>query len=185
MAGLGRALLATGKLTEAVDSCQMAIRAGQNDVRAWQLLGEAYQARGAYVAALNAYKMCVELDRNCIYAQYQIAVVNSQLGFLSEVCLLRTHHVFYRPMRTPDACALMCPSSTCSTDPYPSSTCSTDVRVPDACAPSCLSNAQCTKELAHIDFYFVCACGGQLGHRMLRDDPQTAAQVSTGPFWAS
>ena len=82
--GLGRSLLAAGKLSEAVDSCQMAIRAGQDDVRAWQLLGEAYQARGAYVAALNAYKKCVDLDPRRTYAHYQIAVVNGKLGLQEE-----------------------------------------------------------------------------------------------------
>ena len=97
----GRALLAQGKISPAVDACQAAARAAPEDVGAWQALGDAYQARGSYVAAINAYGKVIELDGSAIAGRYQLAMVQGVLGNVNDAIELFESVVQLQPKYLP------------------------------------------------------------------------------------
>lgn len=78
--GLGRALMASGKLREALDLARQLLAAHQEDASIWLFLGQAQQTSGQTGEAEQSYLRAVELDPWLIEAYRSIAVLAQARG---------------------------------------------------------------------------------------------------------
>lgn len=78
--GLGRALMASGKTTEALDLARQLQASHQEDAAGWLFLGQAQQAAGQLRDAEQSYRRAVEFDPWLIEAYRGMAVLAQMSG---------------------------------------------------------------------------------------------------------
>ncbi|KAH3758825.1 ski complex tpr repeat subunit ski3 [Pelomyxa schiedti] len=80
----GQALLIKGDGEEAMKSFLTVLRSEPRNTQCWLLLGKSYVIQGKLIAALKCFSKVATLEPENIYALYQAATVQQQIGNLEE-----------------------------------------------------------------------------------------------------